>query len=95
MTITLDQPINVPDCTSMTLDQLSEWTGIPANTLIRWRRTQGMPATGTMRSTEVDRVKFLQWAAPRSCIRDRIIKPDCLQEVLVYHKAAMYDMSQR
>lgn len=75
----------------MTIEELSEWTGVDPRTLLRWRADANMPCVGTKRRPNIRRVQFLRWAAAYSFVRDKITRPECLEELIIYHKAKLYD----
>lgn len=76
----------------MNVEQLSEYTGASERTIQRWMSDHGLPWGGTFRRRDINRVTFLKWAAPYRFVWEEITRPECIEELTIYHKAAMYDI---
>lgn len=76
----------------MTPEDLATYTGVTLRTVQRWVSRDAMPMLGSKSNRVISRHDFLVWAAVRGHVRDAIVEPIAVRDIVIYHKAAMYDL---
>lgn len=76
----------------MNMEELATYTGVCTRTCQRWVKDHGMPAVGGPRYYVIGKHEFLDWACRRHHVRNAITEPLAVRDIIIYHKAALYDL---